>query len=150
MGVRVSDLAIMQRLARQKWGNINQQRKIAEGVYWFDCVGHGGYIADIDMYPKAEEFQETVYIRRNSSKYYPCEQRFAAFEEDCDWSVLEYWYPEISENFINKFDFVNGEYSYEDRRRDVLLCTYGWNEDKMTEEDIEEVERIKEEREVLT
>ena len=143
MGKRVSDLSIMKRLARQVWGMINHQKKIMDGVYWFDCAGHGGYIIDNEKFPKLKEYERTVYIREGSSKYYPCEQRFSPMEEDCAWAVAEYLYSEILENAYEKFDFFNDDYNIEDRRESVMTCVYRWNEDKLTDEDFKKVEESK-------
>lgn len=135
MGLRVSDLAIMRRLARQKWGGINSQRKVANGVYWFDCEGHGGYVVDFEKYPKVKDFKEIVETRYNSGSYYTCEQRFAVLEEDCDWAVLEYLYPEIMEKNYNIYsENWSSDYSLDDYKETVRKCVENWNEEYLKKE----------------
>jgi hypothetical protein len=101
----MKDLSVMKRLASQQWGEVNRQKKILDGVYWFGCSGHGGYVVDTDKFPKAEDFEVDVFIRYGSSKYRPSEQHFAIFEEDCDWAVIEYLYPEVFSKVCKIWDW---------------------------------------------
>lgn len=81
---------IARKLARQKWGEVQRQEKYGEGIWWFDCCAHGGYIIDTDVYKFLKDFNEFVYCRRNGRYGYTEEQHFAAFEEDCDFNIINY------------------------------------------------------------
>lgn len=92
---------VARRLASQKWGEVCSQRKVAPGIWLFSCSGHGGYIVDTDVHPEAatvrgKDYTDTVYARystkRWDGRYWPSEQHFACFEEDCDWAVCEALY----------------------------------------------------------
>lgn len=81
------------RLATQLWGEVNGQKKVMEGAWWYSCSGHGGYIVDLDLHPQFAKFYreltyKTKYIR-------PSEQHFAALEEDCDYALFEYSYVDV-------------------------------------------------------
>lgn len=81
------------RLATQLWGEVNRQKKVMEGAWWYSCSGHGGYIVDLDLHPQFAKFYreltyKTKYIR-------PSEQHFAALEEDCDYVLFEYSYVDV-------------------------------------------------------
>ena len=92
---------VARRLASQKWGEVCTQRKAAPGIWWFSCSGHGGYIVDTDVHPEAavicgKDYTDTVYARYSTKhwdgRFWPSEQHFACFEEDCDWAVCEALY----------------------------------------------------------
>lgn len=92
-----SNEVIARRLASQTWGTVQQQQKIAEGFWSFSTAGHGGYVADTNVYPLLKPYQQTVLTHIKSGKYYPHEQHFAPFEEDCDWAIPLYLYPQLAE-----------------------------------------------------
>ena len=81
------------RLAYQLWGEVNVQKKVMKGAWYFSCSGHGGYIVDLDSHPQfAKFYRELTY----KTKYMrPSEQHFAALEEDCDFALFEYSYIEV-------------------------------------------------------
>ncbi|MFW6288126.1 MAG: DUF7007 domain-containing protein, partial [bacterium] len=96
------------------------------GVYWFETAGHGGYIVDIELYPKLEEFHRIVTIRQGSSKYRPSEQHFAPLEEDCNWALVEYLYPDVLKNAYYKGSNQE-KYTLEDRVIIVRESVERWN-----------------------
>lgn len=80
--------------ARLFWGEINRQRKVrVEGLpgpaWHFSCSGHGGYILiakESDVPAHFARFKD--FTCRGYATY--------AFEEDCEWAVFEYAYPQVS------------------------------------------------------
>ncbi len=81
------------RLASQMWGtDIQRQRKLADGIWWFTTNGHGGLIVDTAVRPELNEFNTGVAYHGH---FYCNEQHFAAFEEDCMAALVEWTYPEI-------------------------------------------------------
>lgn len=126
----MEDLSVMRRMASHLWGEINYQEKVADGAYWFGCAGHGGYIVDVNKYPKLKDMQERIYISYNSSKYRPNEQHFAPLEEDCNWALLEYLYPEIMEKVAEKHGW-----ELETRKEAVLKTVRAWNKEYLKEKD---------------
>lgn len=81
---------VARKLAKQQWGEVQRQEKYGEGVWWFDCCAHGGYIVDTDIYEFLREFNEFIYCGKNGRYGYAEEQHFAAFEEDCDFNIINY------------------------------------------------------------
>lgn len=78
---------LARRLAYQMWGEVNSQKKIAEGVWLFSCSGHGGFIVDNDILPEYKgKYEMTLLYKRNFYRY--SEQHFSVFEEDCNWAIL--------------------------------------------------------------
>ena len=121
--------AIARRLADQLWHEVQKQEKIAPGIWWFSCAGHGGIIVDIDVHPLAEPWKTQVLYRYKW--YYPDEQHFAAFEEDCDGPIAEWLYAGQIHTSIFRQSF--GEKELDDstwfRKRIDLLrkCIERWN-----------------------
>jgi hypothetical protein len=71
------------------WGHVNSatQVKGVPGVYFVDTAGHGGYIVALEAHPlptAIEKWDEMVTVPGSR-------ERFAAFEEDCDYAVLLYF-----------------------------------------------------------
>lgn len=102
-----TDLNIAKRLARQLWGEINEQKKVMKGVWYFSCSGHGGYVVDLNIHPQFS-FKMTQVIKRGY--IYASEQHFAVLEEDCDWALFELeYYSHLNTNLDKKKiqDYVN-------------------------------------------
>lgn len=83
----------------REWGTINSQRKVKGvpfPVWWFDCAGHGGYIAvvkdsDVAQYPFLQKWTPAqTYLAAGITLFH-----VYVFEEDCAWAVLESFVPEI-------------------------------------------------------
>lgn len=80
--------------ARLFWGGINHQHKVrAQGLpglaWYFSCVGHGGYVLiarESDVPPYFAKFKDSSC--RGYGAY--------CFEEDCEWAIFEYAYPQVS------------------------------------------------------
>ena len=74
---------------REMWDHINSvtPTKGVPGVYFIDTAGHGGYIVALEAHPLPDALAgwDTVVTSTMSR------QRFAAFEEDCDWAALLYF-----------------------------------------------------------
>lgn len=87
----IRNSTIARRLASQMWGEVQRQKSQIPGVWWFETASHGGYVVDVDLYPELKEFTQTVYVRKGKFSYYPQEQHFAPFEEDCDYAIVEYF-----------------------------------------------------------
>lgn len=54
----VSHSTIARSVAGQLWPDVQQQKKLAKGTYWFSCAGHGGLVAlvdDLDLDPQVIE-----------------------------------------------------------------------------------------------
>jgi hypothetical protein len=124
---------IARTMAKQSWGDVNRQRKILDGIWDFGCSGHGGYIVDINLFPKCEPWKDIVYFNYNKGTYYPSKQHFAIFEEDCNWAILEYLYPEIAKKkYNNKNNWTENFYikypKFEDYfNNGVIACLQRWN-----------------------
>lgn len=85
---------IARRLAAQMWGEINGQKKVAEGAWYFTCVSHGGYIVDLAIHPQFALWEEEVLYRKKYIR--TSEQHFAALEEDCNWAIFDALYAGIA------------------------------------------------------
>jgi hypothetical protein len=74
---------------REMWGQVNSATPVhgVPGVYFVDTAGHGGYIVALEAHPLPATIAswDTVVAAPGSR------QRFAAFEEDCDWAALLYF-----------------------------------------------------------
>jgi len=85
---------VARKLANQLWGDVDTQEKVLDGIWHFSCTSHSGYILDLDVYPQYEDiferFRKHVQKSMGSDKYMYSEQHFVAFEEDCDYAVLEF------------------------------------------------------------
>lgn len=84
--------AIARRMATQFWGQVQRQCKIGNGIWWFSTAGHGGFVVDTDVRPELAEFNSEVTC---NGMVYCKEQHFAAFEEDCMATIVEWTYPDI-------------------------------------------------------
>ena len=74
---------------REMWGGVNSvtPTKGVSGVYFVDTAGHGGYIVALEARPLPDALAGwSKIVTAPMSR-----QRFAAFEEDCDWAVLLYF-----------------------------------------------------------
>lgn len=133
MKTRKDDVTIARRLASQEWGpDVQSQRKLADGIWEFTTDGHGGIIVDINKYPQLAEFKSTVYIKRNSDYYYEHEQHFAAFEEDCQASIVEWNFPYISKPLMKYYRGTqNLTYAQwqQQRLKSVYTSLQKWNLD---------------------
>ncbi len=126
-----SNASIARRLAAQTCGEVQKQQKIGKGIWSFYTAGHGGYIVDTDIHTSLKEYNGIVYTRSNSNRYYPHEQHFAAFEEDCDYAIVSWLYldhvlPNLSKNYnlnggYNRFMERQKEYAHNSLAR--------WNPD---------------------
>lgn len=90
--------SIARRMANQFWGDVEVQKMIAPGIWWFSTAGHGGFIVDTDVRQELREFNSEVY---KNGQCYCREQHFAAFEEDCMAAIVEWTYPEIMPKVFN-------------------------------------------------
>ena len=84
--------AIARRMASQHWGPVEQQCKVASGIWWFSTCSHGGLIVDTNVRKELRALNTPVF-KRNLA--YVEDQHFAAFEEDCQAAIVEWVYPEI-------------------------------------------------------
>lgn len=92
---------LARRLAYQMWGEVNNQKKIAKGVWLFSCSGHGGFIVDNDVWTEYKgKYEMMLMYKRNFYRYN--EQHFSVFEEDCDWAILINDHPELLNNTMYK------------------------------------------------
>lgn len=106
---------LARRLAYQMWGEVDYQKKIANGVWLFSCSGHGGFIVDNDVWTEYKGKHEMrLLYKRNFYRY--SEQHFSVFEEDCDWAILINDHPELlNKSLYNQYrstktftEWVNG------------------------------------------
>ena len=93
------------KLASQLWGEVQHQRKLAEGIWMFDCSGHGGIITDINVRPETGFRKTFVYAYKGRIQGWAAEQHYAAFEEDCDAAMVEWMYASeiITEKYMSHF-----------------------------------------------
>lgn len=127
-----STATIARRLASQTWGEVQTQKKVAEGIWTYHTAGHGGYVVDTDIYPTLADHNETVYVRSDSNSYYPHEQHFAAFEEDCEFAKVEWLYPQILEKVIKQYTLKEGvtkEVWLKQRLTSLRASLERWNPD---------------------
>lgn len=128
---------------RQWGGGINSQTKVrVEGipghVWWFDTWGHGGYV----MVAKKGSFPEVLEkYTRDGCIYWGAYPDWAAyvvlvFEEDCDWAVLEWVYPEVGQ-YMEKAK-GNREVTERDIRSWAWPCIARWQE-PLTVEQLKEL-----------
>lgn len=99
-----NDVNIARRLASQMWGKVQSQRKLLDGIWWFDCLGHGGIILDINKYPEFIGNEQIVEKRKGSNTYVMHEQHFAPFEEDCEYAKVIWLYPDVLDNLSKRYD----------------------------------------------
>ena len=109
---------LARRLAIQLWGEVNVQKQVMKGAWWFSCSGHGGYIVDLDLHPQFVNFYRELTYKTKYMR--PSEQHFAALEEDCDFALFEYSYVEIfmkdlsiekRDDYIKRVANLIGEYN---------------------------------------
>jgi hypothetical protein len=108
MASKLTPSRIARLIASQMWPDVQRQERIAPGVYWFSCAGHGGCVAvrgvaDIDdqAWHLANEYRMTAAVAyehgklKSSLRYNGAQVR--AFEgsvevwigeEDCDWATI--------------------------------------------------------------
>ena len=90
------------KLARQLWGEVQQQTKLADGIWEYQTAGHGGIIVDNDVYPVMKKWNTPVSIKVNSRYGYSNEQHFSAFEEDAEWAIVGYL---LYDKIVNKKNY---------------------------------------------
>lgn len=127
---------IARRLASQIWGDVQVQKYVREGIWSFSTSGHGGYILDLDCYPefydKFIQFYQFVRVRKDVLNGRRSEQHFAAFEEDCDFAVLEYVLLDLmAPIFANDNNVLDSEYEefYDEYRSSLLKSLEMWNKE---------------------
>lgn len=86
------NLRMCRNIAREYWGDVQIEEMLKDGVYCFNTAGHGGYVVDGNVF-NIDRIPERFLYDKN--------KKFAVFEEDSDWAVLLYYYPEISEAYYN-------------------------------------------------
>ena len=122
--------SIARRMATQFWGEVQYQKKMAEGIWWFSTAGHGGFVVDTDLRPALKEFNSRVYYGVGQRYYIDEEQHFAAFEEDCEAVKVEWTYPEIMDKISKWHSFTCSLEQWKETRvktlRDSLVQ---WNPD---------------------
>ena len=93
------------KVASQTWGNVQHQRKLADGIWFFDTDRHGGIVTDFNVRPETRFMERFVYTRVGSSYGLCHEQHYAAFEEDCDACCVEWLYASeiMTKNYMNFF-----------------------------------------------
>jgi hypothetical protein len=52
---KTSSSTIARSVASAMWPDVQQQRKVAPGAYWFSCAGHGGVIGIVDELGLSDE-----------------------------------------------------------------------------------------------
>lgn len=110
------------RLASQRWGEVNAQKKVMSGVWWFSCSGHGGYVVDLCEHPGFAMHYSFVETRLNSGQGYTDEQHYAILEEDCNAVMFDYLYYDYLE--ISKKRLSSG--SKEDLRHSLQRWNATW------------------------
>lgn len=117
---KVYDSEKARRAAYAEWGNINTQRKVMKGVYRFDTWGHGGYIAVIRS-DEVQPWMDVVHRWSDGSVT-------VAFEEDCNWSRLIIWKPEVARAEFEKQDYTREYYgTVEKYFYDALWVAKRWS-----------------------
>lgn len=97
--------SIARRYAKILWGEVNHQNKLAEGVWLFDCSGHGGIIVDTDIHPSMfrGEGADQIPTKEDSGLLDLAEQHFAAYEEDCEAAKVEWLIPAVRKKLYKHF-----------------------------------------------
>ena len=133
---RQKNAHIARRLATQIWGDVHSQKYVREGIWSFSTCSHGGYILDLDCYPefydKFKQFCQFVRVSKEAHSGRRSEQHFAAFEEDCDFAVLEYVLLDLmAPMFANNRNVLDSEYEefYNEYRSSLLRSLEMWNKE---------------------
>ena len=123
---------IARRLASQMWGEVQTQLKVADGIWSYTTAGHGGFIVDIYLHPELAEYKSVVYRDRRTNEYFPSEQHFAPFEEDCEYAKVIWLYPyvlkKLSKNY-SKVDKTNFEKWQQEQLGYAKRSLEQWNPD---------------------
>lgn len=124
------------KLASQMWGEVQHQKKIVDGIWWFDTASHGGYIVDTEVYRQFAHMNQLVLRTKNSHYGLIDEQGFAPFEEDCDAMLIEYmfssaiapdYYQNYKRNVREKLEDIMGyEEFLKEFREKRLNCLKHW------------------------
>lgn len=129
-----NNVQIARKLANQSWGRILTQKKLLEGIWYFDCEGHGGYVVDTNIYPQFNQFYTPVFVRKNSIGIMLSEQHFAIFEEDCNYAIVEYvLFEQLAEILYEAFAFNRKYKTFNDfkveYKKSLLESLKKWNND---------------------
>ena len=93
----------MQEIKNSPWGEVDQESKIQEGVYFVSTPSHGGF-----MVHKSVKLSEAARLRGQVFG------EFLAFEEDCDAAIVAW-----------ELQIFNGRTTAEDIKRALVF----WHED---------------------
>lgn len=136
--------AIARRMAYQFWGEIQEQKKLAPGIWWYTTAGHGGIVVDIKERPELAEYQSTVYYGRDQRWYIESEQHFAAFEEDCAAAIVEWQYPEVWKKVYQLFETKEPLMEWAAKRQELLKSSLArWNPEYLAKHPDLPMERFK-------
>lgn len=72
------------------WDDIQQKKKLHEGVYWVSTAGHGGLMVHCDV----AESALTAEARNAGMLCTYSQHMWYAYEEDCKWAIPFYERPE--------------------------------------------------------
>lgn len=127
---------VARRLASQMWGEVQGQLKVDDGIWSFHTAGHGGFVVDTEVHPELKEYNTTVYINAKSNSYYPSEQHFAPFEEDCEYAKVIWLYPYTLKKMMKNYRVAEGvtfSQWQQDRLQGVKRSLEQWNPDFLKE-----------------
>lgn len=146
--MNIAPSSVARTMAGAMWPDVQDQKKVAKGVYEFSCAGHGGLVAVLGVAnlpteaiaaarEQPDRFIELVAVRpghRYTSVRYtkdslralaqnPYVELFECWvgEEDCDWATIALVSPEVREGMAK-----NGR--YEITEQDARKCCERWNQ----------------------
>lgn len=95
-------MEVVKRLTKQRWGQIEEIEEIQSGIWKVETKFKSGLVVDFhEIVLPAEisnEFRKVVY---KDGAIDDEEQHFAIFDDE-DKAVLEYYYPELSDQNPNR------------------------------------------------
>lgn len=135
---------IARHVANCEWPDVQSQKKIADGVFWFTSAGHGGCVALLNRFGEDEQKAlrtagKTQVVMINpagkrcwyggrfdfqQSFYEPQGYTFVEVvvgEEDCDWACIFL----ADTSLIEKANVALGGHPW--TVKDVAQCCYRWN-----------------------
>jgi hypothetical protein len=84
------------------WGPVQNQKRVADGVWVVDTAGHGGYWLSLERRLQMPEDLRNCKTWTGEGNW---------FEEDCDWSIVACAFPELFEPY-HRFHAVKMMMSY--------------------------------------
>lgn len=77
-------------ITESPWGMPDSQRKLTDGVYWVGTPTHGGCMVNMNC-EHAQRLSDAAKTNHQWRIWY-------VFEEDCDYSIVAYEFPELFPN----------------------------------------------------